>query len=165
MSDHLGVGVGAELRALALELVAQLAEILDDAVVDDGEAVGGVGMGVAFGRPAVGGPARVADAAGAGERLAREPGLEIAQLALGAPAGQLAAFQRGDAGGVVAAVFEPLERVDERGRDRLTPENAHNSAHAIGGLLCLLRADYSPGADVSALNGGKESTLVSTYDN
>ena len=27
-----------------------------------------------------------------------------------------------------------LECVDQRGCDRLTPENAHNSAHANGGL-------------------------------
>ena len=138
MSDHLGVGVGAEFRTLALELVAQLAEILDDAVVDDGEAVGGVGVGVAFGRSAVGGPTRVADADAAGERLAREPGLEVAQLALGTPAGQLPVFQRGDASGIVASVFEPLECVDERGRDRLTPENANNSAHSSDGLLRLV---------------------------
>ena len=64
--------------------------------------------------------------------------LEIAQLALGTAAGQLSVFQGGDAGGVIAAVFEPLERVDERARDRLTPENAHDSAHASGGLLCLI---------------------------
>ena len=63
--------------------------------------------------------------------------LEIAQLALGAPAGELAALQRGHAGGIIAAVFQPLERIDERARDRLTSENAHNAAHASGGLLCL----------------------------
>ena len=86
MGDHLGVGLGAEHGALLFELVAQLAEILDDAVVDDGEPVGRVRMGVVLGRLAVGRPAGVADADGAGERLAREPRFEIAQLALGAAA-------------------------------------------------------------------------------
>jgi hypothetical protein len=62
-----------------LELLAQLAEILDDAVVDHGQAIGGVRVRVAFGRPAVGCPTRVADADGAGERLAREPCFEIAR--------------------------------------------------------------------------------------
>ena len=47
-------------------------------------------------------------------------------------------FQRRDAGGIVAAIFEPLERVDQCGRDRLTPENADNSAHASGRLLSLI---------------------------
>ena len=129
VGDDLGVGIRAELSALLLQLVAQFTEILDDAVVDDGEPVGGVGMRVAFGRPAVGRPAGMADADGADERLAREPRLEIAQLAFGAPAGKLPGFQRGDTGGIVASVFEPLKRVDKRARNRLTPESTHNSAH------------------------------------
>src|SRR5262245_48205868 len=96
-------------------------------------------MRVAFGRPAVGRPAGVADADRARERLACELRLEIAQLAFGAPASELPAFQRGDAGGIVAPVFEPLERVDQRARDRLTPESTHNSAHTTRGLQCLVR--------------------------
>src|SRR5262249_6728398 len=111
------------------------AEILDDAVVDDSKALGGVGVGVAFGRPAVGRPAGVPDADGAGQRLAREPGFEGAQLNLGPPAGEAAGLPRGNAGGVVATVFEPLERIDKQARDLLAPENAYNSAHASGGLL------------------------------
>ena len=51
------------------QLAAQLGEILDDAVVDEGDAVGGMRMGVALGRGAVRGPAGVADADRAGERL------------------------------------------------------------------------------------------------
>ena len=63
------------------------------------------------------------------QRLAVQLGFEIAQLAFGAPARQLAAFQRRDAGGIVAAIFEPLERIDQLRRDRLAAENADNSAH------------------------------------
>ena len=66
------------------------------------------------------------------ERLARELGFEIAQLALGTPAAELTAIQSGDAGGIIAPIFEPLERIDQRGGDRVTAENAHNSAHASG---------------------------------
>jgi hypothetical protein len=85
MGDHLGIGIGAESRARFLQLLAQLAEILDDAVVDDGEALRGMWMRVMFGRSAVSGPTSVADADRAGEGFAREPGFEIAQLALGTP--------------------------------------------------------------------------------
>jgi len=80
----------------------------------------------------------MADASVAGERLTRELRFEVVQLALGSSARKLSAFQGGDAGGVIAPVFEPLERVDKRTRDRLPPENAHNSAHASGSLLCLI---------------------------
>jgi hypothetical protein len=77
----------------------------------------------------------VADADRAGERLARQSGFEITQLALGTSARKLAAFQRGDAGGVITSVLEPLERIDKQARNGLTPENAYNSAHASGCLL------------------------------
>jgi len=61
--DHLGVRLGGELVALALRFGAQFLVILDDAVVDDRDAVlGDVRMGVAFARHAVGRPARVRDA-------------------------------------------------------------------------------------------------------
>jgi hypothetical protein len=42
------------------------------------------------------------------------------------------AIQSGDAGGIIAPIFEPLERIDQRSGDRVTAENAHNSAHATG---------------------------------
>src|SRR6516162_11804203 len=65
VGDHLGVGVGTELRARLFQLLAQLAEILDDAVMDDGKALGGMRVRVAFSRAAVGRPAGVADAGSA----------------------------------------------------------------------------------------------------
>src|SRR3954454_14499224 len=88
MSDHLGVGVGVECRLLLLELITQLAEILDNAVVYHRYLVGGVRMGIAFGGAAVGCPAGVADADVSRQGLARELGLEIAQLSLRSPAGR-----------------------------------------------------------------------------
>ena len=135
MGDHLGIGIGAERRARFLQLLAELAEILDDAVVDDGEALGSMRVRVMFGRSTVSRPARVADADRAGERLAREPGFEIAKLALGTPARKVPGFERGDTGRIIAAIFEPLERVDQQARDRFAAENSYNSAHASGSLL------------------------------
>jgi hypothetical protein len=74
----------------------------------------------------------VADADISRQGLARELGLEIAQLALGSPAAEVPAIQSGDTGGIIAPIFEPLERINQRGGDRVTAENAHNSAHATG---------------------------------
>ena len=98
MGDHLGVGLGRELDALLLQLLAQLAEILDDAVVHHGDLVGRVRMGVDLVRSAVGRPAGVADSAQAGERLARETLFEILELAFGAAAREVTALQGSDAG-------------------------------------------------------------------
>ena len=97
----------------------QLAEILDDAVVDDRDLGAHVRMGVALGRPAVRRPARVADAGAPCERLVQQAAFEIAQLALGAAALEVAVLDRGDAGRVIAAILEPAQRIDEIGRDRL----------------------------------------------
>ena len=61
MQHDLGIGFGLEDRALLLERLAQFAKILDDAVMDHGDALGRVRMRVVLGRPAVGRPAGMAD--------------------------------------------------------------------------------------------------------
>ena len=77
MQDGFGVGFGLENRSLFLERCAQFVEILDDAVVNHGDAIGRMRMGVVLGRLAVGGPARVSDAGTAQERLGFQPRFEI----------------------------------------------------------------------------------------
>jgi hypothetical protein len=84
LGHHLGVGVAVEAAAFGQELVLQLLEVLDDAVVHDRHAVGGDGMGIALARLAVGRPPRMANADRARQRFGAEPCLEIDQLALGA---------------------------------------------------------------------------------
>ncbi len=124
MGDDLGVGLALEAMPFRLQLGPEFAEVLDDAVMDDGEPVGRVGMGVGGGWLAVGGPARVADADQPVERPARKLGLEVAQLAFGAAADQLAALERGDAGGVVAALFQPPQRLDHVERDGVLAQDS-----------------------------------------
>ena len=130
MRDHFGVGLGDEFGALGLQLAAQLDEILDDAVVHDGEPFGGVRMGIVLGRAAMGRPAGVADADGSQQRLAGEPRFQILELALGAPPRQHAVLERGDARGIIAAVFEALERIDQLRRSCLLADDSDNPAHA-----------------------------------
>ena len=132
MGDDFGIGLAAELGAVLDQRFAQLTKVLDDAVMHDGDAVGGVGMRIALGRPAVRRPARVANADIAGQRLVSEPGDKRLQFALGAAAAELAVIERGDAGGVVAAVFEALERIDQMAGDRFAPENSDDPAHPFG---------------------------------
>ena len=77
--DDLGVGLGLELVSLRLQLVLQLEIVLDDAVVDDDDAAGAVAVRVRvlLGRPAVRGPARVADAVEPVDRLGADGVLEV----------------------------------------------------------------------------------------
>ena len=129
VGDDFGVGFGRERDALGFELAPQFAEILDDAVMHDGEPVGGVRMRVGLVGPAMGRPAGVADADRPGERLAREFLFQILQLAFGAAPRQHAVLERGDAGGIIAAVFEALERIDQERRDRFAADDFDNAAH------------------------------------
>src|SRR5262245_18889377 len=130
MRDHLGIGLRAELGAVVFQFLAQLAEVLDDAVVHHRQPIGGVRMRIILARPPVGGPTRVADADASLEWLSLQLGFKVAKLAFGAAPGQPARFERSHARRIVAAVFEAFERIDKMLRDRLAPEDADNSAHS-----------------------------------
>ena len=99
--------------------------------MDDGDAVGSVRMGVVFGRLAVGSPARMPDAGMALERRILQSGFKIFELAFGAAAFEVIAFQRRNARGIIAAIFEALERIHQLFGDRSAPENADDAAHAV----------------------------------
>jgi hypothetical protein len=64
------------------------------------------------------------------ERLGPQSRFEVFQFAFGAAALEMVAFQRGDPGGVVTAIFKALERIHQLLSDRSSPENADNAAHA-----------------------------------
>ncbi len=72
----------------------------------------------------------MSDAGVAGERLGLQSRFEILEFAFGAAALEMVAFQRRDACGIVAAIFEALERIHNLIRNRTAPQNADNAAHA-----------------------------------
>src|SRR5579883_477255 len=111
------------------QLRAQLAEILDDAVVHHGDVLGRVRMRIGFVWLAVGGPAGVADPGMAVQRLAAQPLLEVLQLALGAPPLEMVALQRRNPGEIIAAIFQPLEGTDQLLRNRRARQNTDNATH------------------------------------
>ena len=137
LRGDLGVGLGEELDALGEQLLLQRVEVLDDAVVDQGEPVvvaAAVRVGVAVGGAAVGRPAGVPDAgARGGERVRLERRAEVLELA-GALLGRDAVVgDQGDARRVVPAVLEPGQPLhhDLEGRVIHGPADvAHDSAHA-----------------------------------
>ena len=141
---RLGVGLGLEHVALGGELLAQLLEVLDDAVVHDGDtrsfmcgwALRSTGLPCVAQRvwPM---PMRPC------ERLIGEPQLQVLELALGAAAVEVAVLDRGDAGGIIAAIFQPPQGIDEMpppplprmptmphmGRPSCRPSTPQRSAH------------------------------------
>src|ERR1700733_1547322 len=86
-------------------------------------------MGVGLRGLAVRRPARVANADGAAKRRCGQFRPQILELALGAPPLQAPVFERRHASGIVAAIFEPLQRIDNRARDRPGPENPDDATH------------------------------------
>src|SRR5262245_48538415 len=105
MGDHLGVGLRCEFGPAPFELFAQLAEVLNDPVVDHRQTLCRVRMRVLLARPPMRCPACMSDADRARQRLARELVLEIAQLAFRAPSLERFTFEGSDTGGIVAAIF------------------------------------------------------------
>ena len=84
MSGSLSVSLRRKGDALILKLCAQCGEVLDNAVVNDGDAPveGKVRVGVLIGRGTVGGPPGVTDTlVGLRERMSGQFLLEVSQLA------------------------------------------------------------------------------------
>jgi hypothetical protein len=115
--DDLGVGLRAEDVPQRLQALAQRLEVLDDAVVDDGDLVGrDVRMGVGRGRRAVRRPTGVGDA-GAGRQAARVSLRREVGHARGADhsleAGRSPRVDDRQPRRVVTAVFESADAVDQ----------------------------------------------------
>ena len=137
MGNDFGVGLAAKGRAVGDQTLAQFAEVFDDAVVHDRDAVGGMGMSIALSRPAMRRPAGVANTDIAAERLLHQPVGQRLQFAFGAAARHHAVIERGDARGVIAAIFEAPQRIDQMPGNRAIPKNSDDPAHPLGWPLLL----------------------------
>ncbi len=115
--------------AFANQLIAQRPEVLDDAVVDQCDGAHDVRVRVADGRRAVRRPARVSNADAPVQRVGGQLTREIVELPLRPAPDELAVIDGADTGGVIAAILEPLEPVEQPLRDVAIPNNPYNSAH------------------------------------
>src|SRR5262249_54825697 len=104
---------------------------LDDAVVDHGDAIVGVRVRVLVAGTSVGGPARVADAGGAGERLLGEELFEVGQLSLGALDLEPVGAEHGHARRVVSSVLELSQPLDDKPDALLGTDITYDSAHGF----------------------------------
>ena len=132
VGDDFGVGLGGELVAFGDQLLLQRDIVLDNAVVDDDDLAGAVamGMGVLFRGTPVRGPAGVADAVGAVERLQADDLFQVAQLAFSAANLQASAIAGNrDARRVVAAILQPAQAINDDRHYALLADVTNNSAH------------------------------------
>ena len=140
LDDGLGVGVAGEDRAVGLELGAQRAVVLDDAVMHHGDPPGLVRVRVALARRAVRRPAGMADAGMAADRILHEQVGERDQLAHRPPAAEAPLVHGRDAGAVVAAILEPLQRLEDQRRDLVAAEDRDDPAHQEAAFPAALSA-------------------------
>ena len=136
MGEHFGVGLGSEFCALGCQRFLQREEVLDDPVVDYDDLTTGIGvrMSVAVAGHPMRGPPGVPDAECAGERMLVEYSGESGEFPLGLGDRQIGAVVDGDSGGVVPAVLEPPQSVDDDRSGVLPPDVTHDSAHAVVSL-------------------------------
>ncbi len=133
VSEHFRVGLGLEGVSAGDELVAQLTEVLDDAVVDDRDTACAIaeGMGVEIARPTVRGPASVAQPDARTGRPAAERIRQDRHLAGPLLDEEIAVpGDQGDAGGVVAPILEAAQPVQQDWAGLSGPGVSDDSAHA-----------------------------------
>src|SRR5690554_5424815 len=130
VSDYFGVGFRGKAVAQLLELFTQLIVVFDNAVVDYGQSLGHVGVGVVFGGFAVGGPSGVGYAQMSVYWGCREGIFQLNYLADCACAfDTVAGGQDGYPGGVITAVFEAAQAFYEDWSDVAFGDGAYYSAH------------------------------------
>ena len=134
MGQHFRIGFGLEDVPLGKQALLQFLKVFDDAVMDDGELVvaADMGMRVAFGGHAVGGPARMPDAVH-GYHVG-ETGkffLKGGQFAFGLDDLQFPALNEANPGGIVSAVFKTPKTFDNDRNRRTVSGITNNSAHAV----------------------------------
>src|SRR5690606_3672144 len=109
--------------------------VLDDAVVHHADAVvGDVRMGIARAGGTMRGPARMRDPGVAGQWIGGEQAFQLAHLALRACAPEAVAGFDEDTGGIVSAVLQRLQAIDQDGDDITPAAGRDDSAHVCSAV-------------------------------
>src|SRR6185503_7132180 len=129
--DDFGIGLRAESMTVGEQALLDRGIVLDDPVVDDHQPPGAIGVRVrvSLGRPTVGRPARVAEPGRPRGGFSAETRLEMSDLAQAPPDREVGAVEDGEPGGVIPAVLEPLEPLQNDLGDIALSDVADDSAH------------------------------------
>jgi hypothetical protein len=133
MSDYFGVGLRGEVDACFGQLRPQRGEVLDDAVMDDGDpaVLTDMRMGVVVGGTTMRGPAGVPDAGrGLRQRILSDQSFQIREFPRLLAHLEPAVADDGNTGRVVSAVFESAQARDHYFEGLLLAHIAHDPAHA-----------------------------------
>ena len=131
VGDDFRIGLRLEFVPLGLQFEPEFVVVLDDPVVNDGNAACTVHvrMRIGFGWRAMSGPAGVPDPRGAADGPGFQRKVKVCQLADGFPPVQRAVLQYGNACRVITAVFQALQPLHEK-RNAVTRTGVtYNAAH------------------------------------
>ena len=142
--NDLAVGFAFQHAPVRHQFFAQRTEVLDNPVMHQRNRGRRMRVGIIGGRCAVRSPTCMRNTDIAGRGFARQHLHEVGQLALCAAADQRSFIERADPGTVIAAVFHPLEAVDQTVRNRLATHDSDNAAHCFGSLGSICRGRGYP---------------------
>ncbi len=132
MGDHFGVGLGRKFVSVSQQTLLQRKEVFDDAIMDHGDALVAVGvwMGVRVSGPAMGRPTGVPQAQPALRHVFLAGRREAVNFPHGLSELELARMiDYGDAGAVIAAVFQPLQSLKNDRPGFAVPHVTNYAAH------------------------------------
>src|SRR5215470_12052182 len=158
MGNDFGIGIGLEACTASRKFVTQLMKIFDDAVMNHGDPSGHMRMRIDLVRSTVGGPAGVADAGLAEQRILHQPRFQVAEFALGATPGQTPVLKRGDSRRIIATVFQAFESPEKLFCDRLFTQDSNNTAHQTGCPLKVLQLEIC--VDATRPNGKSKTVSI-----
>ena len=131
LSENFGIGIRTEVDAGRLQLLLERGEVLDHAVMNDGDVVGGIQMrmGVAIGGTAVRGPTRVADAVATRRGVRRDVLAQFDEPTGFLPQVQFVARAGDEPGTIVAAILQSPQAFEQDGRCFPLAGKSHDPAH------------------------------------
>ena len=130
VGDDLGVGLGIEPIARAVQLFPQFLVVFDDAIVHEGHCTSGkMGVGICRGRGAVGGPARMGNAAASLNGVIGQHGFEVGDFATGARTFDAFGRLHRDSRRIVTPVFQRPQAGDQDFGYVATRRRPHDAAH------------------------------------
>ena len=121
-----------------------------------------VRMGVDLIGAAVRGPARVPDADRSGDGAGRQPIAQRIEFARVTAHFDAIVLNHGDPGGIIAAIFQPLETLINHGRRISRPDITNNATHETPPVWGMVIGDQGSGIGcvVRPLTGGLTMSVV-----
>ena len=131
MNDDFRIRFAFKHMALRGQFVTQLAVIFNNTVMHDGDILCRMRVRIGFIRHAVSRPTRMPDTDCPRQRIFRDFSLQINNFTLCPAPFDPAVNQRCDTGGIISAIFQPFQPVNQKRCHLSVGNNTDNTAHNV----------------------------------